>query len=331
VIDAMEQRVFVEAWTIYDRVIASGLSDGRFDLSHSTVVARYMPALTSLVAVRDTLIELGRQRLRADQHARLHSLEATLAAGGAVLLAVMTALAMLHWRVIRPLSDLAAMLIRLAEGDRSVRLPVRQGSQEIAELAHAIEVLRSATLAADAEAARRNVELERWKAQLQAVLATIDLLHDRTATMTDLLPALLEQLDALATQEDGLAPGLADAIVATRKGIAVLQASAGPLDTALERMHAIGGGAEARLDELKGAMEEVADVIAIIEASVNGLPQITLSAVRDYPRRTPRGAALAALDRILNQVQEMAAAAGGLQTALLQANQGVGELARLRA
>jgi hypothetical protein len=36
-------------------------------------------------------------------------------------------------------------------------------------------------------------------------------------------------------------------------------------------------------------------------------------------------------ERILVQVQEMAAAAGGLQSGLMQATQGLGELARLRA
>jgi methyl-accepting chemotaxis protein len=257
--------------------------------------------------------------------------ETTLAVGSAVIVAVMGALTMLHWRVIRPLSALAAMVIRLAEGDRSARLPVRHGSREIAELARAIEVLREATLAADAQAARRRTELQQWTDQLHAVRATIDLLHARTATMTALLPTLLAQLDGLAAQNGAPAPGLAEAIAATRAGIAVLQASSGRLDAALRRMHAVGDGEGERTEELRGAMVEVADVVAAIEASVNGLPRITLSAMQTLPRPVPHGQGEAALDRILAQVQEMAATAGGLQTALLQANHGIGELARLRA
>ena len=334
VVDAMERRVFVDVWALYERVIVSGGGDGRFDLSQNTVVDRYMPALTALVAVRDTLIELSRQRLRADQRARLHALETTLAAGGAVMLAVLTALTMLHWRVIRPLSALAAMVIRLARGDRSVCLPVRHGSREVAELARAIEVLRVATLAADAAAERRRGELQRWTDQLHGVLATLDQLHDRTATMTTLLPRLLSQLDALAAQggTDGApAAGLTQAIAATRAGIEVVHAAAGRLDAALQRMHAVGGGEGGRIEDLRGAMVEVAQVVAAIEASVNRLPQITLSAMQALPRPVARGRGLAALDGILAQVQEMAATAGGLQTTLLQANQGIGALARLRA
>jgi methyl-accepting chemotaxis protein len=334
-IDAMEQHVFVDAWALYDRVITSGISDGRFDLSHATVVDQYMPALNVLVQVRDTLIELSRQRLRADQQGRLHALETTLAAGGAVMLAVLAALTMLHWRVIRPLSALAAMVIRLARGDRSVRLPVRHGSREIVELARAIEVLRVATLAADAAAERRRGELQRWTDQVQGVLATLDQLHDRTMTMTTLLPTLLGQLDALVAQGDvpGGAPasGLADAIAATRAGIDVVHGAADRLDLALRRMHAVGEGQGGRIEDLRGAMEEVAQVVAAIEASVNRLPQMTLSAMQALPRPMARGRGMTALDGILAQVQEMAATAGGLQTSLLQANHGMGELARLRA
>jgi hypothetical protein len=47
--------------------------------------------------------------------------------------------------------------------------------------------------------------------------------------------------------------------------------------------------------------------------------------------RAVRGTDQAAHELILVQVQEMAAAAGGLQSALSQATQGLGELARLRA
>jgi methyl-accepting chemotaxis protein len=330
-IDTMERRVFVDAQRLYDRVVASGVGDGRFDLTHAAVVAEYMPALSSLVAVRDRLIDLTRQRLETDQRTRLRGLEMTVAIGCIELLAVLAALATLHWRVIRPLSALAAMVIRLAQGDRSVRLPVRHGSREVAELARAIEVLRAATLAADAEAARRHTELQRWTDQLHVVLATIDLLHDRTATMTDLLPTLLAQLDALAAQAGTSAPGLAEAIEATRAGIAVLRASSGRLDAALRRMHAVSDGADSRIEDLRGAMDEVADVVATIEASVNNLPRITLSAVRDMPRPAAKGPGHGVLDQILAQVQEMAAASGGLQTALLRAHQGIGELSRLRA
>lgn len=332
VVDIMERRLFRDAQRLYEQVMAAGTSDGRFELTHAAVLAEYMPALASVVAVRDRLIDLIRQRLEADQHARLHGVVTTVAAGGVVVLAVVAALAMLHWRVFRPLAALAVMVIRLAHGDRSVRLPpLRRGSPEVAELARAIDVLREATLAADAEAARRHTELQRWTDQLQVVLATIDLLHDRTATMTDLLPTLLAQLDALAGQGGTVAAGLAEAIEATRAGIAVLQTSSSRLDAALRRMHAVGAGADGRMEDLRGAMNEVADVVAIIEASVNNLPRITLSAVRDMPRPVPQAPGHGRLDQILAQVQEMAAAAGGLRTALLRANQGIGELSRLRA
>jgi HAMP domain-containing protein len=362
VVQSMEGRYFGTAQRVIDQMISTGVSDGKFSLTQQEFIAHYVPGLAPLSAVRDSLFALTRQKMQANQAARLHWLEVTVALGGAVLLAVLAALLMLHRWIIRPLAELAAMIIRLAHGDRSVRWTARHGSQEIAELANAIEVLRVATIEADAAAARRRVELQRWAAQLRLVLDTIDLMHTRTATITDVLPALLEQLGTLAqgtltqgtltqgtmaqgtmaqgTMADGevaAPPGLALAIAATHAGIDVLRNAGGRLDAALRRMHSVGDGEDIRIDELNAAMDEVAGVVTAIQEAVNGVPHITLSAMRDLSAQTsrfnpPRGAPVRAVhERILAQVQEMAAAAGGLQSALTQATHGLGELARLRA
>jgi hypothetical protein len=159
----------------------------------------------------------------------------------------------------------------------------------------------------------------------------------RTATITDVLPALLEQLGTLGQDDAAAIPALAAAIAAARAGIAVLRSAEGQLDAALRRMHSVGGGEDTRIEELVAAMDEVARVVTAIQEAVNGVPHITLSAMRDLSARTNRfdpphrGSAQAAHERILAQVQEMAAAAGGLQNALNQATHGLGELARLRA
>ena len=327
----VERAYFGEAQRLVSTIVNTEASTGEFDLTRVDFLRHYRPAMTSLVQLRDQLMDLAGWDLEKAQRARLQRLAITTVVGGLVVLTVVAALLALHRRVIRPLSELAAMVIRLARGDRSVRLPVRHGSREIAELAGAIEVLRAATLAADAEAERRRGELQRWTDQLQGVLAILDRLHDRIATMTTLLPTLLSQLDALAIQAGEPVPGLVRAITATRAGITVVQSAAVRLDVTLRRLHAVGEGEGGRIEDLRGAMEEVTRVVAAIEASVNGLPQITLLAMQALPRPTAHGAGLATLDGILSHVQEMAAAAGGLHTTLLQAHQGIGELARLRA
>ena len=162
-------------------------------------------------------------------------------------------------------------------------------------------------------------------------------MHTRATTITGVLPALLEQLGTLAHGDAAAPPGLAEAIAATHAGIDVLRSAEGRLDAALRRMHAAGDGDDIRIDELNAAMDEVAGVVTAIQEAVNEVPQITLSAMRDLATRPDRfdlphrGASQAVQDRILAQVQEMAAAAGGLQSALKQATHGSGELARLRA
>ncbi len=337
VVAPMERDYFGAAQGLDDRLIADGLDNGKFPLTFPQYLALSEPPLQILVDVRDSLFKLTREAMQADQVARLVRLEATAAAGGAVLLAVLAALLMLHRWIILPLAELAAMVIRLAEGDRSVRLTARRGSREIAELANAIEVLRVATIEADAAAARRRVELQRWTVQLRQVLDTLDLMHARAATITGVLPALLEQLGTLAQDDTAAQPGLAETIAAIHAGIDVLRNAEGRLDAALRRMHSVADNEDIRIDELNAAMDEVAGVVTAIQQAVNEVPHMTLTAMRDLSARTrqfdlPRGRSEQAVqERILAQVQEMAAAAGGLQSALTQATHGLGELARLRA
>jgi hypothetical protein len=101
-------------------------------------------------------------------------------------------------------------------------------------------------------------------------------------------------------------------------------------------MHAAGDRDGIHIDELNTAMDEVARVVTAIQDAVNGVPQITLNAMRDLsarpnrPNSPRRGSDQAVQERILAQVQEMAAAAGGLQSALKQATHGLGLLAGLR-
>jgi methyl-accepting chemotaxis protein len=337
VVDAMELHYFGAGQQLIDGLIAGALDNGQFSMTPTQLLAAYEPSLDALVALRDRLFVLTHQAMEADQAARLHRLEATAAAGAAILLTVLAALLMLHRWIIRPLAELAAMIIRLAEGDRSVQFAARRGSREIVELASAIEVLRAATIEADASAARRRGELQRWTAQLRQVLDTIDLMQARAATITDVLPALLEQLAALRQDDDAATPGVTAAIDATRTGIAVLRSSSGRLDAALRQMHAAGDRDGIHIDELTTAMDEVARVVTAIQDAVNGVPQITLNAMRDLsarPNRSDsphRGSDPAVQEQILAQVQEMAAAAGGLQSALKQATHGLGLLAGLRA
>jgi len=308
-VDAMEQHYFGAGQRLIDGLIADALDKGQFSITPMQLLAAYEPSLQTLVALRDRLFTLTRAAVEADQAARLQRLEVTAAAGAALLLTVLAALLMLHRWIIRPLAELAAMIIRLAEGDRSVQFAARRGSREIVELASAIEVLRAATIEADAAAARRRVELQRWTAQLRQVLDTIDLMQARAATITDVLPALLEQLAVLGQDDEPAMPGLTAAIGAARAGIAVLRSASGRLDAALRRMHSMGDGADIRIDELNAAMDEVARVVTAIQEAVNDVPQITLNAMRDLSARPNRsdsphhGSDQAVHERILVQVQ----------------------------
>jgi hypothetical protein len=334
--DTMEQHDFGAGQRLIDGLIADALDKGQFSTPPMQLVAAYEPSLQTLVALRDRLFTLTRAAVEADQAPRLQRLEATAAAGAALLLTVLAALLMLHRWIIRPLAELAAVIIRLTEGDRSVQFAARRGSREIVELASTIEVLRAATIEADAAAARRRVELQRWTAQLRQALDTIDLMQARTATITDVLPALLEQLAVLGQDDEPAMPGLTAAIGAARAGMAVLRSASGRLDAALRRMQSMGDGEDIRIDELNSPMDEMARVVTAIQEAVNDVPHVTLNAMRDLSARpnqsdSPRrGSDLAVHARILAQVQEMAAAAGGLQSALKQATHGVRALARLR-
>ena len=70
-VQSMEERYFGAAQRVVDRMIATGVRDGRFDLTQQEFIARFAPELKALSGVRDRLFALTRQAMQADQAARL--------------------------------------------------------------------------------------------------------------------------------------------------------------------------------------------------------------------------------------------------------------------
>jgi methyl-accepting chemotaxis protein len=96
------------------------------------------------------------------------SLLQEIAAGVALLLGI--ALAYVIGRSIAgPITAMTSVMRRLAEGDKSVKVPSRDGKDEIAAMAQAVEIFQQNMVRADSLAAEQRAEQERKEARQAAV------------------------------------------------------------------------------------------------------------------------------------------------------------------
>ena len=197
---------------------------------------------------------------------------------------------MLHRWIIRPLAELAAMIIRLAEGDRSVQI---DGAARQPRNRRAGERHRGAARRHDRGGCRRRSPPRRAAALDRAASPGVG--HHRS--------------DAGARRDDH------------RRAAGAAGTAGGCWVRAMNRRTAGTGGGyrrhprrhrraaraptggstprcdgctlratvtDIRIDELNAAMDEVAGVVTAIQEAVNEVPQITLSAMRDLAARTDR-------------------------------------------
>lgn len=141
---AMETRYFIEAQALLEQVIAVGLKDGGFPLTAEWFAQLYVPAMASILDVRDAAMEKARSFVETDIRRRLLQFLATAAAGLLSLAITITATLALRQKVINPLLDLANQVIRLAAGAHTTPIRTSTNNPLIRRLAAAIEALRQA-------------------------------------------------------------------------------------------------------------------------------------------------------------------------------------------
>ena len=162
---AMETHYFTEATALLEQVISVGIKDGGFPLTAEWFAELYVPAMGSILDVRDAAMENAQSAVEIDIRQRLLQFLATVAAGVLSLAIAIIATITLRQRIINPMLDLANQVFLLASGARTTPIHTRATNPLIRRLATAIEDLRQAANKLN-EITSREAALEARRAEL---------------------------------------------------------------------------------------------------------------------------------------------------------------------
>ena len=173
-------------------------------ITHDQAVARYGSgeSATDLRQFRDTMNDFQKveAQIQADrsveEKAAQSTVETALIVGGSVSLLLAAAMAWFLTRLIaRPISEMTGVMLKLAQGDKTVAIPSTDRKDEVGAMAGAVETFKRAAierdeLAAKAEAERLSREeaeraqaaLDRQKAEeLRSFVAIVEASFDKLA------------------------------------------------------------------------------------------------------------------------------------------------------
>ena len=173
-------------------------------MTHDQAVARYGSgeSATDLRQFRDTMNDFQKveAQIQADrsveEKAAQSTVETALIVGGSVSLLLAAAMAWFLTRLIaRPISEMTGVMLKLAQGDKTVAIPSTDRKDEVGAMAGAVETFKRAAierdeLAAKAEAERLSREeaeraqaaLDRQKAEeLRSFVAIVEASFDKLA------------------------------------------------------------------------------------------------------------------------------------------------------
>jgi methyl-accepting chemotaxis protein len=180
------------------------------------------------------------------------------------LLALSVLLAMLIGRSIAgPVVAMTTAMRKLADGDKSVDIPARDNTDEVGEMAQAVEVFKENMIKADQLAAEQQAEQQR-KAARQATI------EERIAAFDNTVRGLLDMLASASTELQSTAGSMsATAEETSRQSTAVAAASE---------------QASANVQTIAAATEELSASIAEIASQVGKSSNIAATAVADAER-----------------------------------------------
>ncbi len=330
---------FGDMQALLNNVVTTGVETGDFALSPSSFAAVYVPAMGSIVKVRDALLAQADAVLEAMQTRRLWYLWETAAVGVFMGLAVMGALAMLRRRVILPLQSLVGQVIRLAEGDRDARPTEHSHIRELAELAAALNVLRTATQDADAAASRRRAMNEHTATGVRGIEPLLKQFEIRFAALAEALPPLiallrlshpyagqLKMTETAAAAEAALQHGMGAMEAVRRSGLL--------LTGALRRLRKHCAEDDFQSGALQAEMSVMDDSARTALDAVASLPTLSLGAIRllgvnAASEQNPEKQTVDIMQAVLAASEQLGAASGGLSGALDQVHAGMHRLTRL--
>ncbi len=142
-LQAQHQRYFGESLPFIAELHSRGLAGQSYGMDSASFVARYVPAMRSIVELRDTLHAVGREQALAEVSAAQQRLRVNAFIGISILALEIAVFFTLRRRVLSPLLRSTRQMVGLMRGDLSQRLPTVQRGDEIGELQKAVIALQA--------------------------------------------------------------------------------------------------------------------------------------------------------------------------------------------
>jgi len=273
--------------------------------------------MTTILPILDTILPLRDVALAealAESGARIEVLRARfLLAVGLVLLTACAAAAGTWWfdrRVVRPVGTVTATILALAGGNRDLHVPLQDRSDEVGQMAQAIETLRRNAIEADAAArkmlaeqqarAERGLALEtaahafeaHANATLGAVAAATAQLESAAATLAGAAEDSNAQADAVAGAASVAAENVrlvAESIEQLRGSIADVNARVGEAAQMAMDAARAARNTDASVQELARTARRIGDVVRLITGIAGQTNLLALNATIEAARAGESG------------------------------------------
>lgn len=236
---AMVRRVeTLETRARLERLLVGGQTDAHGTAEISLTQTFLLPMSQAANRLRIAIVDAALARVQEKQNARRDELTVVAIATGVVVFALAAALALLRWRVVRPLALLGAAITRIAAGDRRDPVSLPSEAREIAAMAVSVETLRQAALIADASAIRQRLAEQHRLRLLREALAIVQTVREPAHALENGLEGLRQGIDeAIALMAPANPPTLTAAANAVRLGLAEVRGAADDLETMIATAH----------------------------------------------------------------------------------------------
>jgi methyl-accepting chemotaxis protein len=183
------QAYFQEARATTAQQVAAGRQGSSYPLSSSDFVSKLIPALQTLLGVRDAALSEAEALAMRSRDKALYSLLLQCGLAAAALAIVVGAGVTFRRHVLAPLAALTGTVTTLAGGTRDLAVPYLRREDELGRMAEAIEQLRRGAIEADDAAAQQDRERQQRENRAQRIET---MTHDFDSSVSSILGAVAQ-------------------------------------------------------------------------------------------------------------------------------------------
>ncbi|MBR0828101.1 HAMP domain-containing protein [Bradyrhizobium manausense] len=255
---------YVEGFGRDLKLVKDGAASGKYEIEVDTFYASSQRGLGAVIGVREAFYDNAEQVLGSAYSAARLSFAIALAGLAAVLVASIGLVVMVRRRVCAPIVNLTSRMSSLAGGDMAGEIPGAARSDEIGDMAAAVQVFKNNMIRADRLAAEKQAENDGKMRRAQ-------LLDELTRSFETKVGELVGGLSSASATMESTAQSMTSTASATNSQAAVVAAASEQTST--------------NVQTVASATEELTSSIAEIARQVAQSTEIASRAV-DNARRT---------------------------------------------